>query len=61
MSKHITRLSASEVVELLGVTIKALRLYERQGLVTPVVRQPDIESTVLMKCFELRRLPRYGH
>lgn len=35
MSKHTTRLSASGAAERLGVTTKALRLYERHGLVTP--------------------------
>jgi DNA-binding transcriptional MerR regulator len=35
MSNSVTYLSASEAAERLGVTIKALRLYERRGLVSP--------------------------
>ena len=35
MNKSVTYLSASEAAERLGVSIKALRLYERRGLVSP--------------------------
>jgi DNA-binding transcriptional MerR regulator len=35
MSKSVTFLRASEAAERLGVTTKALRLYEQRGLVTP--------------------------
>jgi len=35
MSNSVTFLSASEAAERLGVTTKALRLYEQRGLVTP--------------------------
>src|SRR5580658_4098205 len=35
MSNSVTNLSASEAAERLGVTTKALRLYEQRGLVTP--------------------------
>lgn len=35
MSNSVTSLSASEAAERLGVTTKALRLYEQRGLVTP--------------------------
>jgi DNA-binding transcriptional MerR regulator len=35
MSTSVTFLSASEAAERLGVTTKALRLYEQRGLVTP--------------------------
>jgi DNA-binding transcriptional MerR regulator len=35
MSNSVTALSASEAAERLGVTTKALRIYEQRGLVTP--------------------------
>jgi DNA-binding transcriptional MerR regulator len=35
MSEHFTRLGASEAARQIGVTTKALRLYEQRGLVTP--------------------------
>jgi DNA-binding transcriptional MerR regulator len=35
MTSSVTRLSASEAARQLGVSIKALRLYEQQGLLTP--------------------------